>query len=134
MILEFFVIPTNHSWNGEAAIFTNSDIKGKKTNNVDVNLGDLEMVILLTSRTEATDWMMKYFILSSAIFDFREFFKIVQKARVLISRATQIKIQEFLRMQAPTETVRAKYMQTAIISRTPNCKFGCYKFAKLFMF
>jgi len=53
--LEFFVIPTNHSWNGEAAIFTSSDNKGKKTRNVTVNFGDLEMVILLTSRTEATD-------------------------------------------------------------------------------
>jgi len=49
------VIPTNHSWNGEAAIFTSSDVNGKKTRNVIVNLGDLEMVILLTRITEATD-------------------------------------------------------------------------------
>jgi len=60
--------------------------------------------------------MTKYFIPSSAIFVFREFFMIEQKARVFISKATQIKIQEFLRMQAPTETIKVKYIQTAIIS------------------
>jgi hypothetical protein len=53
--LEFFVIPTNHSWNGEAAIFTNNDSNGRKIRNVPVNFGDLEMVMLLTRRTEATD-------------------------------------------------------------------------------
>jgi len=73
-------------------------------------------------------------MLSSAIFVFKEFFKIEQKASVLISRVTQINIHEFLRMQAPTEIARAEYIQTAIISVTPNCKFGYYKFAKLFMF
>lgn len=55
LALEFFVIPTNHSWNGEAAIFTSSASMGKKTKSVIVNFGDLEMVILLTSRTEDTD-------------------------------------------------------------------------------
>jgi len=78
--------------------------------------------------------MMKYFILNSAIFLFKEFFKMEQKAKVFISRATQIKIQEFLIIQAPTEIIKDRYMQTVIISITPNCKFGCYKFAKLFMF
>jgi len=78
-------------------------------------LGDLEIVILPTSKTDAIDWITKYFILSSAIFVFGEFFRIEQKARVLISRATQIKTQEFLRMQAPTEITRVEYMQTAII-------------------
>jgi len=52
---EFFVIPTNHSWKGEAAIFTSKDSRGINTRNVNVNLGDLEIVILLTSKTEATD-------------------------------------------------------------------------------
>ena len=78
--------------------------------------------------------MTKYFILNSVIFVFGEFFMIEQKARVLISRVTQIKIQEFLRMQVPTEIAIAEYIQTVIISNTPNCKFGYYKFAKLFMF
>lgn len=128
------MIPTNHSWNGEAAIFTISDSVGNKTRNVIVNFGDLEIVILLTRRTEDTDWITKYFILISAIFVFKEFFKIEQKARVLISKATQIKIHEFLRRHAPTEMDKDEYIQTAIIFVSPNCKFGYYKFAKLFMF
>jgi len=78
--------------------------------------------------------MTKYFILSSVILVLGEFFIIEQKASVLISRATQIKIHEFLRMQAPTEIVKAEYIQTVIIFINPNCKFGLYKFAKLFMF
>jgi hypothetical protein len=49
---------------------------------------------------------------------------IEQKAMVLISRVTQIKIQEFLRMQVTTETVKVRYIQTAIIFINPNCKFG----------
>jgi len=53
--LEFLVILTNHSWNGEAAIFTSRDSSGKKIRNVAVNFGELEMVILLTRRTEDTD-------------------------------------------------------------------------------
>jgi hypothetical protein len=53
--LEFFVIPTNHSWKGEAAIFTRSDNMGIKINNVIVNLGDLKIDILMISNTEATD-------------------------------------------------------------------------------
>jgi hypothetical protein len=73
-------------------------------------------------------------MLNSVIFVFREFFIIEQKARVLISKVTQIKIHEFLRTQVATETARAKYIQTAIIFIDPNCKFGCNKFAKLFMF
>jgi hypothetical protein len=107
---------------------------GKKARNVIAVLGDWERVILLTSNTDATDWMMKYFMLNSVIFVFEEFFMIEQKAKVLISRATQTKIQEFLRMQATAEIVRLEYIQTAIIFGIPNCKFGVYKFAKLFMF
>jgi len=41
LILEFFVIPTNHSWNGAAAIFTIKDKSGKNTKNAIVNFGDL---------------------------------------------------------------------------------------------
>jgi hypothetical protein len=53
--LEFFVIPTNHSWNGEAAIFTRRDSIGIKINNVILNLGDLKTDILSTNKTDATD-------------------------------------------------------------------------------
>ncbi len=48
-------MPTNHSWKGEAAIFTRSASTGIKISNVVVNFGDLEIVILLTSKTEVTD-------------------------------------------------------------------------------
>ncbi len=73
-------------------------------------------------------------MLNSVVFVFVELFKMEQKARVLISRVTQIKIHEFLRMHATAETAKDRYIQTAIIFIPPNCKFGYYKFAKLFMF
>lgn len=77
-MLEFFVILTNHSWNGEAAIFTIRDIRGRKTISMIVIFGEFEIVMLLTNKTEDTDWITKYFILNSDDFDFGEFFRIEQ--------------------------------------------------------
>jgi len=97
----FFLMFTNHSWNGEAAIFIIRDAITMfcKIIRLCKFFACIDIIIKIP---EAIDWMMKYFILHSIVlFDFLSgMLKIPQKARVFISSVIHTIIQEFLAMQS----------------------------------
>lgn len=90
---------TNHWWNGADPILIISDttvIKAKGNKIYFINLNDMQEKI---SREEEIDWIIKYFILLSVkdFFSIENVFIMQQKESVLISKATQIEIHEFIK-------------------------------------
>jgi hypothetical protein len=79
-----------------------------------------------TNKTEAMDWMTKYFILIS-MFDLLFFlndFIMAQKVNVLISKAIQIKSHEFKVKHIREERIRIPLIKgIVLILYVSNCKF-----------
>jgi hypothetical protein len=102
----FFVNPINHWWNGVAAILI---IKENILNISKRFKGDFDKFVMQLEKisiAEATDWMMKYFILLSVFifFSVEKLFIIQQKANVFISSIIQIETQEFIKKHIIDET------------------------------
>lgn len=132
--LIIFVILTNHSWKGDPAAFTIKAI----TAVTEINIFKWAFVFIMSREkikiAEGIDWIMKYFILASGTL--LEFVFIEQKARVLISRATQIEIHEFLRMQASAEVISDTFKKITVLIFFAKLQIWLFqnKFAWLFMF
>jgi len=111
-----FLIFTNHSWNGEAAIFIINDI-------VIMFWVSIEFLMLfvcidiIIKMPDVIDWMIKYFMLHSIILlvFFWGVLSIPQKAIVFISSVIQIMIQEFLAMHSGGVTIKVMSIKLFVL-------------------
>jgi len=103
-IFRFFVIFTNHSWNGEAAILINS---AKFDIIIIINIIILFVLINImenNKNADVIDWIIKYFMLISEFFVLF-IFNIIkeQNDMVLSSNIIQIITQDLLNIQETTD-------------------------------
>jgi len=120
-----FLIFTNHSWNGDAAIFIIKAIIIMFWTIIEL-YKFFVCIDIIIKILEAMDWIIKYFILHSIIlFDFLwGILRIPQKARVFISSVIQTMIQEFLEIQSKVEIVIVFNISLfVLILLLSNCKF-----------
>ena len=117
-------------WKGEAAILIIKEITTNQIRAVFIMFKFLKETAEKISSAEAIDWITKYFkILSLSInFVWEESFDREQNARVFISKAIQIVIQELsVKHDSEEKIKKIKNMGNLGILFFSNCKFDLFK-------